>query len=291
MPSRPTVVCILAFWLATLGLVLYRDVWPRLAASGPPPLAVDLSDEASQFVPVQWAVLHNDRRVGRLTTTMTYADADDTFGFTAKYTQVELDVANARLTITELVTTTRVTRAGDLREQAMTGDMKLTVPGVGNLRATAKVTGRNDRGTFVGRCEVASDLGNVSRDLPPVPVARGQALNPLQPVNRIADVHPGRRWVVQEVNPLDEALAALFKDQAGKQGIDLPERQREPLVAEVLSEPQTLARKDGDVVSCWVIEYRSGEARARTWVRVSDGKVLRQEAALMGDRIALEREE
>ena len=43
--------------------------------------------------------------------------------------------------------------------------------------------------------------------------------------------------------------------------------------------------------ACWVIAYRSGEARAKTWVRVSDGKVLRQEASLLGDHIALEREE
>ena len=90
------------------------------------------------------------------------------------------------------------------------------------------------------------------------------------------------------MNPLGEAIAALFQE---KFGAGLPERKREPLVAEVLSSPETTRWKDEDV-SCWVIEYRDrGEARARTWVRVSDGKVLRQEAFLMGERLAVERSE
>ena len=95
---------------------------------------------------------------------------------------------------------------------------------------------------------------------------------------------------MQEVNPLEEALAALIKGKLGEHGLGMPERKREPLIAEVLSNPETTRWKDEDV-SCWVIEYRGGEARARTWVRVSDGKVLRQEAFLMGERLAIERSE
>ena len=37
MPSRPAVAAILLFWLATTGYAVYRDVWPRLFPSGPPP--------------------------------------------------------------------------------------------------------------------------------------------------------------------------------------------------------------------------------------------------------------
>ena len=66
----------------------------------------------------------------------------------------------------------------------------------------------------------------------------------------------------------------------------LPETKREPLLAEVGDAPEPHRG-----AMCWVIAYRSGDARAKTWVRVSDGKVLRQEAVLMEDRIALERDE
>ena len=40
---------------------------------------------------------------------------------------------------------------------------------------------------------------------------------------------------------------------------------------------------NGEAVSCWVIEYRRDEPVARTWVRASDGKVLKQEAFQKGE--------
>ena len=300
MPSRPVVVLILAFWTATLGFVFYRDLWPRLAASGPPPIAVDLADEASQFVPVRWTVLRGDEKVGRLTTRMAYVDADDTFAFTHKYSQVQFDFSGARVVIPDLTTTTRVTRAGTLREQSLEGKLVVQLERRASGEATydtlaearVKVEGRVENGVFVGRCDLVSPLFTVSRDLDPVPVPDGQALSPLQPLNRIANIRPGQRWVVHEVDPLGEALAALFQEQLGKHGFGLPERKREALIAEVQPTQQSLVWGKGrDEVSCWVIEYRGDEARARTWVRVSDGKVLRQEAFGMGERIALEREE
>jgi hypothetical protein len=54
--------------------------------------------------------------------------------------------------------------------------------------------------------------------------------------------------------------------------------------------PQTLNVK-GEDVSCWVIEYRRKEPVARTWVRASDGKVLRQEAFEKGESLTFERED
>jgi hypothetical protein len=294
MPSRPVVAAILAFWLATAGYAFYRDVWPRLISSGPPPLLIDLADEASQFsAGIDWTLYRGDQKVGRLTTRTTYRDEDDTFLFTHKYKQVQFDFGTARVQVPELVTTTRVTRSGELREQAMEGMLKvqLAAGGAGFVdlaAARAKVEGRAEGGRFVGRCELVSPLGNVSRDLDPVPVPAGQALNPLQPVNRLDRVHPGRRWVIYTFDPLAEALAALGRGQLG--GLGLPEHRREPLIAEVLPSPQPLDRKGGPV-PCWVIEYRNGDTKARTWVRVSDGRVLRQEASGFGERVAIDRDE
>jgi hypothetical protein len=299
MPSRPAVAAILAFWLATLGLVFYRDVWPLLSASGPPPIAVDLEDEArssGSAKGIGWRLLRGDRKVGRLSTKMEYVDADDTFRFTTHYTDIRLDFAElVRVQVPYLTTTTRVSRSGDLREQTMNGKLELLTAGKGGTflplaEAEAKVESRVADGRLVGHCNLKSPLGNIDRDLDPVPVPSGHALNPLQPVSRLANVRPGRRWVVREVNPLDEALAALFKEKLGNLAESLPKPNREPLIAEVLSAPETTTWNDADV-SCWVIEYRRGDARARTWVRVSDGKVLRQEAFLMRERLAIERSE
>ena len=284
MPTRPVVALVVVFWIGTLALVGYRDVWPRLSAGGPPPIAVDLSDEATQYVPVKWKVLRGEKPIGTLTTTLAYQDSDDTFEFTSQYKDVRIEVARVELVIPDMTTRSRVTRAGSLREQAMTGTLRL-----GDFRAEVNVRGQNRGGTFIGHCSIDSPLFKVDRELSPVPVAEGQALNPLQPVNRIAGIRAGQRWMVREIDPLGDALAALFQEKFQSA---IPERKREPLLAEVGASPEPLTwgkRKDEDV--CWVIAYRAGEARARTWVRVSDGKVLRQEASLLEDRIALERDE
>jgi hypothetical protein len=284
MPTRPVVALIVAFWLATLALVGWRDVWPRLSASGPPPIAVDLSDEATQYVPVKWRVLRGEKAIGALTTKLAYQDADDTFEFTSQYKDVRIDAGGIELSIPEMTTRTRVNRSGSLREQSMTGSLRL-----GDFRAEVNVEGRNENGTFTGRCRLESPLLKVNEELAPVTVKDGQALNPLQPVNRIAGIRAGQRWNVQEIDPLGDALAALFNQRF--KGL-IPEKKREPMLDEVGSEPESLTwGRRGEEASCWVISYRSGDARARTWVRVSDGRVLRQEAALMGDRIALERDE
>jgi hypothetical protein len=302
MPSRPAIAAILVLWLATLAFAFYRDVWPLLFASGPPPIAVDLEDEARSSGAAKgigWRLLRGDQKVGRLSTKMEYVDTDDTFRFTTNYSDVRLDFAAlnivVRLQVPHLTTTTRVTRSGDLREQTMDGKLELLTSGKAGTflplaEAEAKVEGRVESGRLVGHCDLKTPLGNIDRDLDPVPVPSGHALDPLQPVSRLANVRPGRRWVVREVNPLEEAIAALFKDKLGELARSLPERKREPLIAEVLSDPEPTTWNDMPV-SCWVIEYRGGDVRARTWVRVSDGKVLRQEALLMGERLAIERSE
>jgi hypothetical protein len=293
MPSRTVVGLIVAFWLSATGLAFYRDLWPRIAASGPPPLAIDLSDEATQYVPVHWTILRDskdiwgERPIGTLQTKLAYRDADDTFEFISQYKDVRIEAGVLELVIPEATTRTQLTRSGSLREQSMTARMA-----IGELHVEASVEGRNENGMFVGRCAIDSPLVKFQHDLTPVPVKDGQALNPLQPVNRIVGIRPGQRWTVQEIDPLGEALAMVFKEKLASHGVRLPERERQPLLAEVGATPEPLAwGKTRETATCWVIDYRRGEAQARTWVRVLDSKVLRQEASLMGDRIALERDE
>lgn len=298
MPSRPVVVLIALFWAGTLGLAFYRDVWPRLAASGPPPMTVDLGDEVTQLNGVKWQLTRGGQPAGRLVTKTTYLDADDTFRFTHKYTNVQLDFGEVRVAFPEVTIDTRVDRAGALREQAMAGRMAVQLArrnraaegGYDTVaEATAEVTGKVVDGVFVGRCKIVAPVAElaVDADLDPVPAPGGQALSPLQPVNRLGNVRPGRRWAVHPVDPLGEAVAALLKKTFG--GFGLPDRPREPLLAEVSDRPEPLP---GGGDPCWVITYRQdGEERAKTWVRVEDGKVMRQEAYLGGERISLEREE
>jgi hypothetical protein len=109
-------------------------------------------------------------------------------------------------------------------------------------------------------------------------------------VNRINGVRAGREWVVHEVNPLAEAVAVLFREKLSETGLSMPEKKRDPLIARVSSTTQDMTWKD-EPVPCWVIEYRDAEVKARTWVRASDGKVLKQEAFEKGEQLTVLRDE
>ncbi|QJW96655.1 hypothetical protein [Frigoriglobus tundricola] len=291
MPSRFVVAGIFAFWLVTTGYVAYRDLWPRVFASGPPPVSIELADEARQNVPARWVLYRNGDRVGRLVTQMKYLDADDAFVFTYRYSDLALAQGDIALTASEAVSEVRVSRAGDLKEQVMTAKVKVQFRGA-EIAGTIGVRGTVTNETLTGRAELTSDLINLAGDLDPVPVPRGgQPLNTLQPVNRLGGLRGGSEWVVHESNPLGDALGELLHKKLAEQGIRLKEQQKKgSAVAEVGAAPQVLEWQK-QAVPCWVIEYRRAEPFARTWVRVSDGKVLRQEAFEKGESLTFERED
>jgi hypothetical protein len=296
MPPRFAVAGIVAFWLATTGYVLHRDVWPRLFASGPPPVTIELADEARQNVPARWTIYRNGEKAGKLTTQMKYDDSADTFQFTYRYTELALSQGEITLLITEGTSDVRMTRAGDLKEQSLSAKVKVLMKATPKPRefaeGTIDVRGVVNNGILTGRAQLTSNWGEIAGDLDPVPVPRGsQPLNPLQPVNRIGHVHGGQVWEVHESNPLQHAVGNLLRRKVAEVGLRLPEeKEKESLVAEVSSSPQTLAWQ-GQEVACWVIEYRRKEVVARTWVAVKDGKVLRQEAFEKGESLTFERED
>lgn len=291
MPPRTAVAGIVAFWLAVTGFVLYRDVWPRLFASGPPPVSIELADEAKQNIPAKWTLFRNGKQIGKLTTLMKYHDATDEFQFTYRYNKLQLEQGGVTLVVPEALSDVRMTRGGDLREQTLSGKLEVIV-GKSTFDGTINVRGVVTNGVLTGGGEVKSSFGDFAGDLEPVPVKQGQPLNPLQPVNRIAGVSGGQRWVVNEYNPLQDALASLIRKQLAKSGLPLGDaKPKDSLLAEVAGEPRNLTWQNQEI-ACWVIEYRRKEdAIARTWVQVKDGKVLRQEAFEGGETLVFERED
>jgi hypothetical protein len=297
MPPRPIVAAVVAFWLAVTGFAFYRDVWPRLFASGPPPVSVELADEARQNVPARWLLLRNGQKAGKLTTQMKYLDAEDAFQFTYHYANLKLDQSDITLVVPEATSEMRMSRDGELKEQKMSGKVDVQFRGAEVAQGTIDIRGTVANGTLTGRAELKSSLFSLAGDLDPVPVPKGgQPLNPLQPVNRLAHVRGGQTWTVNESNPLQGAVNDLVKKKLGEFGLRLPDqKQKDTLVAQVADSPQVLVPhpltgQKGEA-SCWVIEYRRAEVVARTWVRVGDGKVLRQEAFEKGENLTFERED
>ncbi len=288
MPPRLLSVAIVVFWLATTGWLVSRELWPHLQPGEPPPFAIDLVDEAQrQSVPVRWVITRNGKKIGLAHTRVEYREADDTFALHSDVRNLQLSSGLlATVSVQRLDTTYRVGRGGELR--AMSADVQAKVE-VTLPKLEAKVTGHvsgevRDR-RFVSRCWVELPSGE-RQEFTPEPVevsAQGTVLNPLHPVNRVAGLRPGQRWRMPAINPLSEALgrSAAGVLPAGPRFLD----------ARVLPEPQPLKWGKSDV-PCLVIEYRGeqGEVNARTWIRQSDGLVLRQEATQSGELLVLQRE-
>ncbi len=297
MPSRVGIGFILLFWLITMAYVGYRDVVPWFLATAQPP-RVDPADEATPPVSVRWSIYRGEERVGSLSTRTEFVPADGSYRYVKTYRDLRLDFGKLiGVRIPQLVTTMRVTRSGELLEQTLSGEMQAVFGGVNMGTATAEVTGVVRDGQLHGHCKIKSPISTIDQPLEPVPVPAESVLNPLMPVGRLHDVEPGR-WTVREIDPLSDAINVLLREVAKKSAQEsklleamLGRRESRELLAEVKETPERLTRPDGTDALCWVIEYRREDAQARTWVRKSDGRVLRQEASGFGEKLRYEREE
>ncbi len=308
MPSRPGLVLIMLFWLATTGYVTYRDVLPRYWAENAPALRIDLADEADTNKQIKWSIYrqvapNRFEKIGGALTLVEYASEDDTFWFRTEYNDLRLRFLGVQLEFPTLRSNLRVSRAGHLREQQLDAEMRASSAGVVLASASADLRAKVRQSELFGELRFVSPAGRIERTLEPVPVPNGQVLNPLMPLNRLRDVRPGQTWVIRQVDPVRDAVATVIRDYARNSpfpialpggGSEAPE-----LIATVRSQPVKLYPNDHVPVivglprpptDCWVIDYAGGEYRARTWVQVSDGRVMRQEAIGFGEELRIERD-
>jgi hypothetical protein len=269
MPSRFLVVVIVAFWLAVLGWFACWDVWPRLHP-GEQPYTIDLSREVtSENTPRHWKVFRNGERAGDARSWVTYNREDDAYEVFAKYHLDKFDLSLGRLhgRITSLDSTYRVSRDGKLRA--------VDVQGAGDLLGLVEeiklhVTGRvQDDGMFASHWEI--EIPGARHEFSPDPIelaTNHSMLSPMQPWNRLYDVQENRTWRLRLFDPLADSLRGLLN--LGR--VDLEE-----LDAGVLQGTDDLPWNNR-TETCLKIEYRGKDLLAYTWVRKSDGLVLRQEA-------------
>ena len=300
MPSRFIITLILLFWFATMGHIVYRDVWPRLFGDMPPTVAIELIDEATQRTPIRWTIRRGDEEIGTLTSQLEYVEKNDTFRYVNTYHNVTFKFDNVptlgeiSLFVPKLDVVIRIDRAGQLQEQSVNGTLELR-SGAETLYAVKEyaIEGTVQDGVLVGNARLKSPLFSIERELQPVPVPQGQILNPMMPLNRLDGVSPGQRWVIREVNPLRDAVVLLVRELAKKAPIvgkmDLAGKPTE-LIAEVGEEPVTI-QHGREPIDCWLIEYRDEKVVARTWVSIADGRVLRQEAINDSETLRFERQE
>jgi hypothetical protein len=280
MPARHTIAVIVLFWMATAGWLFHRDIWPQLRRGEPPPYYIDLADEARKSdLKIRWVIKRpgKEREIGRAYTWTRYVgERSDTF-------ELNFEVKNLDLGLVQVKRVSgayQITRQGQLLGVNADVDAFVNWPGLKSQQFHATLDGKVKDQMLTPHCAIELDRHPLyEMDLTPVTLSSQRSiLNPLNPVNRVMGLRRGQHWRLPLIDPLD-AVAPSLK----------PVPSLSYLNAEVLSETQTI-RWNGQDWPCLVIQYTGGNRSAHTWVRESDGTVLRQEATVQGDKLILERE-
>jgi hypothetical protein len=274
MPPRLLSLAVVVAWVGMSSWLLYRDLWPLIRPGEAPPFTIDFADEVlAKRPPIHWTVSKNGKAIYVEKTEITYDPQLNQFEMTSELKPrpgLGADVPLAeRLTMRSLYV---VSHEGDLRKTSVT----ISLPALGE--ATVEGDVRDDR--FYSHVSVP--LFGMKKDLEPVEVTgRGTALNPLQPWDRLPNLRPGQRWRLPLSEPLMDALSGLIPGIA--------ENSLRMLDAEVLAKEENLSFAGKDE-PCLIIEYTGEDAHGRTWVRASDGTVLRQEFSKGLDDWVMQRE-
>lgn len=303
MPSRFFALAIVVFWLAVTGWFVARDIAPQWQSDTAPPFSIELADEAvRQVVPVRWRILRDDVEIGQLRTTLRPVEAGDEYELTAQCNELTAMDANlpligpARVIIRNFDDRWRVSREGELLGMKTSLNLFARVGNGPAVTADAELGADAIHGKWRRWFRLRSPgLGEFAPELEPGEVIRGSVLSPLHPLHRLTGLRPSQRWRQPLVSPHEEivraALARLPGAESTSRAID--RHSIRWLDAQVRPTVEMLEWSGGDA-ECLVIDYHGDwhgdDFRAQTWVRRSDGLVLRQAAESTGQRLALQRE-
>jgi hypothetical protein len=303
MPSRPIRLLIVAFWMGTMFWMFWRDWLPWMTAEDQsPPFSFDLADEVvTQHA--SWQLWRNDQKVGTARSRIRYLK-DNTFEWTTTLQQLEfreripLTKFEVQVVLNNWNNVLVVTPKGELVRLKSSGEISISALGV-TIKPSIQLSGEVQGDGLVGQISLESrefgdELGNIQESFGPIPLKNRYVFNSMQPLFSIHDLRPGRRWKMNQFDPVMESLKAginqlIKKSKNIPPNLKLPDTEPTSILAEVLSDTQKLI-VEGKEYRCFVIEYKSNELTGRTWVRVSDGMVLRQEATGIGEKLILQRE-
>jgi hypothetical protein len=270
MPPRWISAVILLAWLASAIWLFRLEIWPSLEPSAPPPFTIDLVDEAQTERPIPWTVKLNGKEVFTAHTSVVHRSRENDFTLHASFEpRAFVQPEEVPAQIRSMNSSYRVTPEGQLL--GLDVELKRQAP-----PCTAHLWGEVHNGQFTPNYEL--DL--IQGTLKPVAVSsQGSVVMPLHPLNRISGLRPGQEWRVPVFDPLDDSLASITGS----------ETRTRFLRAKIRPAEEMLAWNKVDT-PCLVIDYQeeSGytedKISAETWVRATDGLVLRQVANLSGVR-------
>lgn len=287
MPGRWGQVGIVGFWLVMMGWLVWRDVLPRLGMGELRYRAV-LADRAVAE-PTNWRLLYGERRVGNL---FSMVEPKPDGGYVLS-TRGHLSGAELRpeddSPLSELLRAAKV-GADRMPDFEVRSQFKVTAlgrlaefsvaAGVRGLGIDLVVEGTVEGNELVLESKGLSFLAGQTR----LPFdSEAVVLDQFGPMDRIAGLSVGKVWTTRAVNPLAALLAP--RGWLGARGTTLDTMRHEVIGEETIVWNRTEWR-------CYVVEHEhpGSPVRAQSWVRIGDGKVLREEIPLGGDTISLEPE-
>jgi hypothetical protein len=293
-------LAIVAFWAATTAWFFSRDLWPRFFADDRPPFSVNLEEETkapplpayfiTQHIDGQlervghaataWDLYINGETAGEVLTLVRNADGHD--GSYEVFTNQRLknlrslirgiplaEAIQGRATVENRI---RVTPTGELLEMEAHALIDISSPQ--HLPLEVHVNGKLDSGWFSAAGTLQSKLGKVELKGEPVEMRTSQGFfDPTRPWGRLYDLQENRTWRVIYFNPALDSLmhsVTALMPGLGRQ-LQMP-----VLEGGVRSGTEDLLW-DSRETPCQVIEYRGEGTSGKTFVRKSDGLVLRQE--------------
>jgi len=268
---------VVVFWCLTSGWLLVEKILPSLSPGSPPGYQAMYTSEAG-LIPVAWTVQWDDRPLG-----WAIAESQRTaLGGLLVDSRMHFD----RLPLDEIVPawTSLLVRKVLPKEGGLTFDARgrLTIDATGELRSFMSIVnipgsteqvllnGTVDSGTVRIHVQAGEMRYETTRNLPDEMMIGDE----LSPQATMTGLYEGRRWTIPVYSPL----------RAGSSPIEI-------LHAEV--GPEETIYWEGRLVRVHPVVYRedpSGhrEPRSRLWVDRT-GRVLRQEATLLGSKLAFVR--
>jgi hypothetical protein len=284
------VSAIVAGWLATAAWFASEKWLPWLRTSEEPRFAVELADEVA---PQQatWLLYRQDKRIGAAETRMA-PQKDGTFELTSRLRDLELSQGLVDVKMPVFLTTRTVTRDGDLLRLDAKAVMivRLKVLGL-DLKIDTTINGHVRGDEFHGECTLEYGSQKAKYPLEPIRLVSKNAFSPLQPFQKYPPLRPGQTWRVSNLDPVTDALEGAMQQIVTKTvglSVTMPQQPKE-LLAQVQAETEEITHR-ARTYTCRVIVYKADKITARTWVDVQDGKVVRQEASMMGDTLVLQRD-
>lgn len=269
MPNRWVAGLIVLFWLIMTAAVVRRDILPRLGY-GELDYRTVLSARAVEE-PVQWSILLSERRIGAATTFIR-PQPDGSYDFVSRGSlsaallgeNVE-NPADILLFRSEFV----VSPLGRLDHF----EASIAMEG-SSLRVVVKGTVEEDKLRLETR-----GLAFLEKDAVLSIDPESLLVDPLGPLDRLPGLRVGKSWTTRVVNPLSALISPRAFFSSSRPSVEVVHHR--VVGFDSLS-------WGGRPRRCYLVEHRHGSVVGKTWARVEDGKVLRQEVPVGGWILALE---